>query len=99
MATSPTYALIHAYPTDPPVAHLDLYRLDSEEALWSIGYRDLLASPGLVLVEWIDRVPGALPAEGLLLDLQVAADDTRLVTVEAHGPRVAGLAAALAGST
>jgi tRNA threonylcarbamoyladenosine biosynthesis protein TsaE len=33
--TSPTYALIHEYPSDPPLYHMDLYRIADPAALES----------------------------------------------------------------
>ncbi len=55
---SPTYSLVHAYASDRGrIHHLDLYRLEGEEALWDAGCVDYLAgdAEGCVLVEWIDR--------------------------------------------
>ena len=30
-SSSPTFSLLHEYDTEPPVLHLDVYRLESEE--------------------------------------------------------------------
>jgi len=55
---SPTYTLIETYSTDvTEIRHLDLYRLDDPEELEFIGFRDLLASEGVLLIEWPERVP------------------------------------------
>ena len=61
---SPTYSLVHAYASDRGrIHHLDLYRLEGEEALWDAGCVDYLAgdAEGCVLVEWIDRWLGTFP--------------------------------------
>ncbi len=69
-ATSPTYTLVHDYETDPPIFHIDLYRLENEQGLESIGYWDYInVSDGIVCVEWLDRIPVAWPDEGILLKL------------------------------
>ncbi|MBK6687007.1 MAG: tRNA (adenosine(37)-N6)-threonylcarbamoyltransferase complex ATPase subunit type 1 TsaE [Deltaproteobacteria bacterium] len=91
MATSPTYALVHHYPTQPPVTHLDLYRLGSSEALDSIGYRELSAGPGLTVVEWIDQIPDAVPPVFIEIHLAVTRSDVREFRVRAHGPALAAL--------
>ncbi|HLK13623.1 MAG TPA: tRNA (adenosine(37)-N6)-threonylcarbamoyltransferase complex ATPase subunit type 1 TsaE [Fimbriimonadaceae bacterium] len=53
---SPTYNLIHTYPTDPPVMHADLYRLTSADGL---GLEEFLDTH-LCLIEWPDRLGDAL---------------------------------------
>jgi len=69
---SPTYTLVEPYATEPPVHHLDLYRLGDAEELEFIGLRDLLAAGGALLVEWPARGAGVLPAPDLALRLTVA---------------------------
>ena len=58
---SPTYSLIHEY--DGPgvrLVHADLYRLEGE-SIESLGLEELLAGPGVKVVEWADRLPFAVP--------------------------------------
>jgi tRNA threonylcarbamoyladenosine biosynthesis protein TsaE len=53
------------------VHHLDLYRLQPGGAeLESLGYRDLRAQPGLVIVEWPERGGAALGRPDLELTLE-----------------------------
>lgn len=49
---SPTFNLMQPYATDPPVLHVDLYRLKSGQGL---GLEDFSESH-LVLIEWPDRL-------------------------------------------
>ncbi|MBI3789829.1 MAG: tRNA (adenosine(37)-N6)-threonylcarbamoyltransferase complex ATPase subunit type 1 TsaE, partial [Gemmatimonadetes bacterium] len=73
--TSPTFALVHEYQAPRgPVLHLDLYRLEDERALESIGLDELLARPALVLVEWPERAPGRLPSSARRLELGAGKD-------------------------
>ena len=62
---SPTFALVNEYRSDsgtrrPPVFHFDMYRITSEEDLYSIGYDDYI-DRGFCLVEWSENIPYALP--------------------------------------
>lgn len=83
--SSPTYTLINVYRTDPPVAHVDLYRLESEDDLASTGYWDYTGNAdGIVCVEWLDRVPEAWPGTGLVVELEYA-DEARNVTLWGRG--------------
>lgn len=55
--TSPTFTLVHEY-RGPKVTiyHLDLYRLETERELATLGIDEMAAQPdALVLVEWGER--------------------------------------------
>ena len=54
---SPTYTLIETYSTTvAEISHLDLYRLEDSEELDFIGFRDLLETDSVLLIEWPERV-------------------------------------------
>lgn len=71
--SSPTYTLMNVYDAPgrfDPVVHVDLYRLEDEDDLESTGYWDMVEGAGLLLVEWIDTLPGAWPGgDGLTVRL------------------------------
>ena len=90
--SSPTYAIVHAYETSPPVVHLDLFRIGSLDELEAIGYRDHYFGEGLALVEWIERVPEAIPPEWIEIQLAPQASDVRFISVRSHGQRLSALA-------
>ncbi|HEU5431693.1 MAG TPA: tRNA (adenosine(37)-N6)-threonylcarbamoyltransferase complex ATPase subunit type 1 TsaE [Thermomicrobiales bacterium] len=71
---SPTFTLVNDYAAEPDtdgidvVHHLDLYRLEGDEALDSIGYEDYFAPPdGISLIEWPERAAARLPDRALLV--------------------------------
>lgn len=77
---SPTYTLVEPYDAvDPPVRHLDLYRLGDPEELEYLGLRDLLGERALLLIEWPERGAGALPAADLEVAIAHAGGGRRLV--------------------
>jgi len=91
---SPTYTLIEPYEElDPPVVHLDLYRLGDPDELEYLGLRDLLGGYGLLLVEWPERGAGALPPPDLEVRIEHAGVARRLAIGAA--PHWLGLLAAL----
>jgi tRNA threonylcarbamoyladenosine biosynthesis protein TsaE len=56
--SSPSFAIIHEYPRSqgPPIIHVDGYRLSESRREWfEIGIPELLAGPGLKLIEWPKR--------------------------------------------
>ncbi len=64
---SPTFTLVEPYATArAAVHHLDLYRLNAGASeLEALDYRDIRATPGLVMVEWPERAGIALGEQDL----------------------------------
>jgi len=97
--SSPTFAIAQEYPGDPPVRHLDLYRLSSLADLEAIGYRELFYAPGIALVEWMDKVPEARPADSIQIELAILPTDAREIRIHtAHDGLARRVRAVLAGS-
>jgi tRNA threonylcarbamoyladenosine biosynthesis protein TsaE len=60
--TSPTFTLVHEY-AGPKVRlyHLDLYRLETERELLTLGLDEMAEQPdALVLVEWGEKFPSVM---------------------------------------
>lgn len=55
--TSPTFNLVHEYRgSTATIFHIDLYRIDTERELMTLGIDDLRSEPGAVLlVEWGEK--------------------------------------------
>ena len=80
--TSPTFSLVHEYRDGRlPVFHLDFYRLDTIHELVGIGWDDILDEGGVVIVEWADRFPAALPEHTLWIALDAGAGNARSATI------------------
>jgi tRNA threonylcarbamoyladenosine biosynthesis protein TsaE len=64
---SPTFSLIreHGGPGGGRLVHADLYRLDPEETA-ALGLEELLAGPGVKVVEWAERLPFPVPGACVL---------------------------------
>lgn len=54
---SPTFTLMREHEgPDGRLVHLDLYRLEPEDA-WDLGLEEMFAGPGVKVVEWAERLP------------------------------------------
>lgn len=96
--SSPTFAIVATYRGRIPVNHADLYRIGDEDELHATGFHDLVGGPGATVVEWADRVPGALPGARLEIRLteEPGQPSVRRIVVTGTGERHAALARALA---
>ena len=75
---SPTYTLVNEYRGNGrPVFHFDVYRINDEDDLYSIGFYDYL-DEGICLVEWCDLIPYALPDRFISVTLEKLPEDTAL---------------------
>ena len=80
---SPTYTIVNEYPASVPVYHFDMYRIDDEDSLYSIGYYDYLMSGGICFAEWCEKIEPYLPDEYYTVTIRRSAedDDVRVITV------------------
>ena len=83
--TSPTFTIVNEYEGGRlPLFHFDLYRLNSAEELFDIGWEDYLQRGGVCAVEWSENAAQALEGEPVIrVDIQRGAgEDQRVVTIE-----------------
>ncbi len=86
--TSPSFVLAHEYSgKELTIYHLDLFRLEKEEDVETIGIEDYMAPDGVTLVEWADKIPEILPADYVKLQFETKSDQLRIVTATPHGER------------
>ena len=90
---SPTFTIVQEYQGRVPVWHADFYRLASVREADDTGLFDC-GTDGLVVVEWADRFPAAVPSDSLWLRLEKTSSLQRRVVATGAGPRVERLVAA-----
>jgi len=56
--TSPTFTLIHEYRgPSATIYHIDLYRVDTQRELETLGLDDLISESSVLLIEWGEKSP------------------------------------------
>jgi len=85
---SPTFVLCQEYVGRRAIYHLDTYRLSGEQEFRQLGPGEYFDSAALTLVEWADRVPGALPAERLQIDIEVLSETARRFRLTGIGAKL-----------
>ena len=67
---SPTFTLINEYPGKLPIYHIDLYRIDSLEEIYSLGLEEILFNQGVTIIEWAEKLRSPKNPENLILNIQ-----------------------------
>jgi tRNA threonylcarbamoyladenosine biosynthesis protein TsaE len=84
--TSPTFTLIHEYAGSldgkpMKLLHLDLYRLDAERQLDSLGLEELRTPDALILVEWGEKFKSIRKHADGEIAITATGGDTRKIVV------------------
>lgn len=88
--TSPTFTLIHEYEGTRAVDgrrepvmlyHLDLYRIQNERQLDSLGLDDLQSPDSIVLVEWGEKFPSVVKRSQGEIEMRATGGDSRSITL------------------
>jgi len=77
--SSPTFTLIHEYGDPPSVYHVDLYRLEEEKELATLGLEELYDRNALVLIEWGERFAAHMPTPRHEIRIERLSDTGRLI--------------------
>ncbi|SDI26462.1 tRNA threonylcarbamoyladenosine biosynthesis protein TsaE [Alteribacillus persepolensis] len=90
MVNSPTFTIMKEYEGRLPLYHMDVYRLEEEEAE-EIGLEEYLEGDGVSVIEWADKITSLLPPEKLEITLGRETDTTRVIQLHGVGDRFIGL--------
>lgn len=87
---SPTFTLIREHQgSEGRLVHVDLYRLAPEETS-ALGLEELLAGPGVKVVEWAERLPFEVPGARVLRLARTADGEGREVVEDTENKSIAG---------
>ena len=84
--SSPSFAIVHEYPipNGAPIIHIDGYRLSENRREWlEIGIPELLAGPGVKLIEWPKREFEQFEEGHVDVEIRVRDDDAREISYAA----------------
>ncbi len=80
--TSPTFTLVHEY-RGPRVSvfHIDLYRIDTERELETLGLEDLFEPNNVLLVEWGEKFPRFMRDRDVEIRLERIGENERKISL------------------
>ena len=69
-ASSPSFAIVHRYETEPVIYHCDFYRLEDEMELEDLDYeRFLYPEDAVATLEWSEHIASYLPEDVLRIEV------------------------------
>ncbi len=78
--SSPTYALVNEYCGEYfRICHFDMYRIESDEDLYSIGFYDY--DDCVKAVEWCENIPFALPGSYYKIEILKKSENSRTLRI------------------
>ena len=86
LVNSPSFTLVNIYHGICPIHHVDLYRLEGDRDLYSIGLDDFLGSEGVTIIEWSERLPGCID-DATVVEIEDSGDDHRMLHINRPGVR------------
>ena len=85
---SPSFTLVETYLGGRlPLHHADLYRLGDGDELEALGLEESLATGGVVLVEWGDRLPAYFLRDAIIVQFFDIGEDARRIEIEPRAAR------------
>ncbi len=78
---SASFVIVAEYETQPPLYHIDLYRLEGEAEVEALGLWEYFDGSGLAVVEWAERLP-EVPESALRVRITHGDDDAREIVIE-----------------
>lgn len=82
---SPTYTIVNEYRGKKRLFHFDMYRIEGEDDLYSIGYDEYIESDGYSIIEWSENIEEFLPEDTLTVTISRSEPfpDGREIKIEA----------------
>lgn len=79
---SPTYSLVNEYnATNTKIYHFDLYRVESVEELYNMGFEEYLQEDVWVFIEWPELASEFFPKNTTNVFLEINEDNTRKIII------------------
>ncbi len=82
---SPTYTVVNEYHGGTlPLYHFDVYRIEDEDDLYSVGFYEYLQK-GICVTEWSENIADSIPKNAHRITIERGTDPEkeRIITIEA----------------
>jgi tRNA threonylcarbamoyladenosine biosynthesis protein TsaE len=88
--TSPTFTIVNEYAVSANTAaksniglfyHIDAWRLQSDEDFTNIGGDEIISGSGITVIEWSERISGALPKNSVRITIEITGGSSRKISI------------------
>ncbi len=79
---SPTYTIVNEHRGRANIYHFDMYRINSGDDLYSIGYDDYIEADGYCIAEWSENIEDDIPEDAIYVTISRTAADTEERRIE-----------------
>ena len=78
---SPTFSLVNEYftPVGDSIFHFDLYRIETPDELFDMGYEEYFFSGSLCLIEWPEKARNLIPEDALWVTIVIGENEARAI--------------------
>jgi len=80
--TSPSFTLVHEYGTAKKAYHVDLYRVETDQELSTLGLDEIFAQPAVVIIEWSEKLGDNVPSRCYRIRMEHVSSEERRIEVE-----------------
>ena len=86
--TSPTFTLVHEYRGPRAnLYHIDLYRVDTQRELETLGLDDLRTDDSVLLIEWGEKFPSLRRERDVEISLERVSENERKIRIVSSSPK------------
>ena len=79
--SSPTFTIVNEYLGERELFHFDMYRLESADELFDIGWEDYLGRGGVCAVEWSENVEDAFEGDEIVVRMEKTSENGRKIEI------------------
>lgn len=81
--SSPTFAIVNEYRGGKlDLFHFDMYRINSWDELYSIGFFDYMEEGAVLAIEWSENIEAALPQDTITVTIEKTSENSRTITLK-----------------
>lgn len=79
---SPTFSIVNPYESkNISLYHFDMYRIESEDRLYNIGFYDYLDYNGVLAIEWSENIEPFFDEYTVLVEFEKLGETKRKITI------------------
>jgi len=88
---SPTFTIVNEYRNGKiPLFHFDVYRIESSDEMYDIGWEDYISQNAVVVVEWAVNISDIFEEQPIKITISknaVKGEDYREIVIERNGDK------------